>query len=105
MNFEEYAIAVASTKNPDLKIPEQFSNWALGITGEAGEVAEIIKKHLYHGKSLDLNDLEKEMGDVLYYIQAMCNLTGLTLEGCMQKNSDKLKKRYPDGFVAGGGIR
>ena len=105
MNLDEYAIAVSSTKNPDLKVPEQFSNWALGITGEAGEVAEIIKKHLYHGKELNLNDLEKEMGDVLYYIQAMCNLTGLTLAGCMAGNADKLKKRYPTGFVAGGGVR
>ena len=105
MNFEEYAIAVASTKNPDLNVPEQFSNWALGIAGEAGEVAEVIKKHLYHGKALDLNDLEKEMGDVLYYIQAMCNLTGLTLEKCMQHNADKLKKRYPNGFIEGGGLR
>lgn len=105
MNFEEYAIAVARTKNDSMSVRELYSNWALGITGEAGEVADIVKKYLYHGKSLDLNHLEEEIGDTLYYLQALCNLVGLTFGDCTQKNADKLKKRYPNGFVEGGGKR
>lgn len=105
MNLKEYAEAVKSTSNPNLTRSEMASNWALGIAGESGEVVELIKKHLYHGKNMDLSDLEKEVGDVVYYVQAMCNLFGLDLEEVMQKNADKLKKRYPEGFVAGGGIR
>lgn len=105
MNFKEYAEVVSRTENNELTVREKASNWALGIAGEAGEVTELIKKELYHGKPMDLNNLEKELGDVMYYVQAMCNLYDLNLEGCMQGNADKLKARYPDGFVAGGGIR
>jgi len=105
MKFKDFAEAVARTENPGLTAEQKASNWALGIAGESGEVVELIKKHLYHGKPLDLCDLEKELGDVLYYVQAMCNLFGLEFEGCMDFNVLKLQERYPNGFVEGGGVR
>lgn len=101
MSFEKFASAVNTTRNPELTMEQQASNWALGVTGEAGEVADIIKKHLYHGKPLDKVHLVEEMGDVLYYIQALCNMYSVSLEYVMVKNSEKLKKRYPNGFVKG----
>lgn len=101
MSFEKFATEVNRTRNPALTMEQQASNWALGVTGEAGEVADIIKKHLYHGKPLDKVHLVEEMGDVLYYIQALCNMYGVSLEYVMTKNSDKLKKRFPNGFVKG----
>lgn len=105
MNFKEYEEAVSRTANTDLSYREKACNWALGIAGEAGEVTEVLKKYLFHEKPMDLNELQKELGDVLYYVQAMCNLFGLNLADCMQVNADKLAKRYPNGFVSGGGIR
>lgn len=77
----------------------------LGIAGEAGEVADEIKKVKYHGKTLDWDVLDKEVGDVLWYIQCYANLRGTTIPQLINKNMEKLEKRYPQGFVPGGGIR
>lgn len=73
-------------------------NGALGITGEAGEVADIIKKHIFHGHDLDTDALEKEIGDVCWYVALLCTAIGVDLESVMSKNIEKLKTRYPEGF-------
>lgn len=71
---------------------------ALGLTGEAGEVAELIKKHVGHGHALDHDKVRKELGDLAWYIAAMCTVLGLDLSVVMHENIEKLRKRYPDGF-------
>lgn len=77
----------------------------LGIAGEGGEFADEVKKIVYHNKRLDFDLLDKEAGDSLWYIQAYCIWRGTTIEELMRKNMEKLRSRYPDGFVGGGGIR
>lgn len=71
---------------------------ALGLVGEAGEVAELIKKHVHHHKPLDRDALAKELGDVLWYIAFLCELNGLTLEEVASASVVKLRQRFPDGF-------
>lgn len=66
-----------------------MSNTGLGITGEAGEVADLIKKHLHHGHELD-----KE------HLALGATVIGYELEDILQMNVNKLRKRYPDGFDA-----
>lgn len=61
---------------------------ASGLAGEAGEVADLIKKHLFHGDDLDLIKLEKELGDVLWYWTALCQNFGIRPEDAMQANVD-----------------
>ena len=78
---------------------------ALGLTGESGEVAEHIKKWLAHGLPLDLDKLVLELGDVLWYLQAMAAECGVSLAEVRDRNVTKLRARYPQGFVAGGGNR
>lgn len=73
-------------------------NGALGLTGEAGEVADIIKKHIFHGHDLDTDALIKEIGDVCWYIALLCTAIGESMESVMKKNIEKLKTRYPEGF-------
>ena len=75
-----------------------FSNAGLGIAGEAGEVADMIKKHLHHGHPLDREAFIKELGDVAWYIALCCTLIGEPMENVLQANIDKLLKRYPEGF-------
>lgn len=70
----------------------------LGLTGEVGEVTELVKKHLGHGKHLDLEALKLELGDVRWYLTAIEALFGFTSEECAAANVEKLRVRYPTGF-------
>lgn len=73
-------------------------NGVLGLTGEAGEVSDLIKKGIFHEKGIDREHLEKELGDVMWYIALICHNCGFDLDEIMQMNIDKLKARYPEGF-------
>lgn len=73
-------------------------NAALGMAGESGEVADIIKKHTFQGHDLDVNHVAEELGDVLWYVAVGAEAIGLSLGEVAQRNVDKLKRRYPDGF-------
>lgn len=103
-NFAEYQVNAQKTAqlSEDLSM---LANWGLGLTGEAGEVVELIKKHLYHGKELNKDDLAKELGDVLWYVSTIATQCGLSLDEIADKNIHKLFSRYPNGFVKGGGKR
>lgn len=92
-----YQIAAMRTAGMENKI-YRLGNFALGIAGEAGEVADYIKKVLYHGHPMDKDKLCKELGDVLWYIATLADTACFTLEEVARVNIEKLKKRYPEGF-------
>jgi NTP pyrophosphatase (non-canonical NTP hydrolase) len=71
----------------------------LGLTGEAGEVAELLKKGLGHDHGIDREKLKKELGDVLWYVAVLAWYNDTTLAEVMQQNIDKLLARYPRGFT------
>jgi NTP pyrophosphatase (non-canonical NTP hydrolase) len=73
---------------------------ALGLAGEAGEVADVVKKAVFHEHPLDQATLIKELGDVLWYVAALCSVLNIDLGDVMQANIDKLKARYPEGWDA-----
>lgn len=73
-------------------------NGVLGLAGEAGEVSDLIKKGIFHEKGIDREHLEKELGDVMWYIALICHTCSFDLDEIMQMNIDKLKVRYPEGF-------
>ena len=97
MNFDK---EVARTWNSNLSDRDKLANAALGLVGEAGEVSEHIKKHLYHGKDLDHNKVLHEVGDVLYYVQALLSSldSSYTIDQCMELVIHKLRVRHPNGF-------
>lgn len=78
--------------------PVRLAAYGLGITGEAGEVADLIKKHIGHGHDLDVNKLKLELGDVLWYVSGLAHVLGLSLSEIAEANLAKLNKRYPHGF-------
>ena len=73
-------------------------NGIIGLNGEAGEVADILKKHLFQGHELNREKLIDELGDVLWYIAETAEALGVSLETIMEHNIDKLRTRYPEGF-------
>lgn len=71
---------------------------ALGLTGEAGEVAERVKKGVLHGHGVDVAALTEELGDVMWYVAALAEVYNIRLSDVMVANVAKLNRRYPDGF-------
>lgn len=69
---------------------------AMGITGEAGELCDAIKKHIIYGRDLDINNVIEELGDLRFYMQALMNLVGISEQQILQHNALKLSIRYED---------
>ena len=95
MNLNEYQKLAGRTAN--LK-DEALTNFALGVAGEAGEVADLVKKHVFHGHPLDREEMIKELGDVLWYVSQLAAWMGIELNEVARKNIEKLMLRYPNGF-------
>lgn len=70
----------------------------LGLAGESGELIDLIKKWIFHGKPLDTDHAKKELGDVCWYIAMIAHSFGWNLDEILKMNIDKLKARYPEGF-------
>ena len=71
---------------------------ALGLAGEAGEFANMIKKLTAHGHNIPSEELAEELGDVLWYLSEAASACGLSLNQIAIMNVEKLRERYPDGF-------
>ena len=98
MDLDAYQRLAARTIRPGRPARDLLANWALGLTGEAGEVAEHVKKHLFHDTPLDRDAVVKELGDVLWYVAAMAGALGIPLAEVGETNIAKLRRRYPEGF-------
>ena len=98
MTLDEYQSLAARTIGADRTHEQQLANAALGLAGEAGEVADTMKKHLFHGYPLDRDALVKELGDCMWYIAMFATELGVSLDEIARTNIEKLRRRYPDGF-------
>lgn len=99
MTPDEYIkLANRTAKNMQSNDLELF-HIALGVSGEAGEVSDAIKKALIYGGELDHTNVQEELGDTLWYIARYCMLYGVTMESIMEMNISKLKIRFPDKFT------
>lgn len=98
MDLNQYQEHALRTHNEDLGTVQSLANYALGLTGEAGEVADHIKKGIFHGHEMNRHELAKELGDCLWYISNLAHLAGFTLDMIAEMNVTKLMKRYPNGF-------
>jgi NTP pyrophosphatase (non-canonical NTP hydrolase) len=95
MTFDQYQYEASRFHTPH---DQRLAHYALGVTGEAGEVADIVKKHLFHGHPLDVEKLKLELGDVLWYVSSIALLLDVDLSAVAEANIAKLSKRYPNGF-------
>ena len=90
--------------------PNLGSNYiypTLGLVGEAGEVAEKVKKVIRDKKGIfddeSKNSLKKELGDVLWYLSNLCNEFNFSFEEVALQNLEKLKLRASKGNISGSG--
>ncbi len=99
-SFNDYQQQSITTRRGDLGDREAMLNATLGLTGEAGEVANLVKKAHYHNHPLENAKLVDELGDVLFYVAWLADLLEVSLEEVARRNSEKLRRRYPNGFSA-----
>lgn len=110
MDFDEYQSRTAkydlSNKTADLKAVG-FIEKVLGLTGEAGETADKIKKILRDKDGVvsdeDRDLIAKELGDTLWYIAAIARYLDLPLSEIARINIDKLENRYQRNKIHGEG--
>lgn len=76
---------------------------ALGLVGECGEISEKVKKWLRGDKELDKDALLKELGDPMWYIAALADDLGFTLQDVIDANVEKLKSRKERKVLHGDG--
>lgn len=93
MKINEYQELAMTTLNPELSKRDVLINSVMGLCGESGEAIDIVKKWMAQGHELD-----KELGDVAWYLAEAATALDISLEDIFKANIDKLKKRYPDGF-------
>ena len=79
---------------------ERLLTAAVGMSAEAGEFTEIIKKIIFQGKPVteeNLFHLKRELGDIMWYVSQACIGLDISIEEVIQMNFEKLSARYPEG--------
>ncbi len=104
-NFETMIASLTALKeageSEGVLIPELLTA-AVGMTAEAGEFDEIVKKMIFQGKPLNeanVTHLKKELGDLFFYTMVACTALGVTADEVIEMNKDKLNERFKDGFT------
>lgn len=105
LTLDEYQRMAMITLNPDLSKKDVLINGVMGLCGEAGEAIDLVKKHLAQGHELNRDALIKELGDVAWYLAETARALDVSLEEVCQRNLDKLRQRYPEGFSAADSLR
>ena len=79
---------------------ERLLTGAVGLSAEAGELMEIVKKLIFQGKPVNeetIFHMKRELGDVMWYIMQVLMALNVELEEVVEMNVEKLAKRYPGG--------
>lgn len=107
MDFKKYQEFTKQTIVKDAAPDSELTRFALGLNGEAGEVAEKVKKVLRDQGGeytpADFRGIKDELGDVLWYVIQIARLCGFTLDDVAQSNLDKLTSRKRRGKIKGSG--
>lgn len=72
---------------------------SIGVSGEAGELLDAVKKHVIYDKPLDVDNVVEELGDIEFYLRMVRLNIGVTREETLVHNIRKLNKRYPTGYT------
>ncbi len=106
MTFDEYQARALKTAAPKDKKNELF-HLLLGLVGETGEIAEKMKKlvrdHDSDEAKIDRDDIEKELGDVLWYVAVLADYLDINLDIIATHNLAKLTDRQKRNVLGGSG--
>ncbi len=99
MTLNDFQTRANRTFKQDNSTKDKLVECSLGLMGEGGELIDHIKKHVFHGHELDTDYLNKELGDILYYVSTLATTLKINMDDVAWTNVDKLMKRYPNGFT------
>lgn len=97
MTFEQYRDQAYAAVQEHTSHKDAMSHWAVGLTEEAGEVNGVIKHKYYNFENIPVAKIAEELGDVLWYIAAMCTELGINMDAVAKLNLAKNRHKYPDG--------
>ena len=98
-NYEAYGADGEYMHGPNINVPLLMTG-SIGLTAEAGELIEIVKKMLFQGKPLtqeNLFHMKRELGDIMWYWINTCRALDLDPNDVIAENVKKLEARYPGG--------
>lgn len=95
MNYRE---EVMRTLNPSANYSKE-SRVALRLSAKCSNVADDVKKFIFHGKPYDSSKLILELGDIRWYLESFAFVLGVTMEEIEAQNIAKLRARFPEGFT------
>ena len=99
--FDEMTLALAKNGQDIINdlTPEKADllHMAVGVSGEAGELLDAVKKAVIYNKEMDLENVIEELGDLEFYMSKIRQIVGITREEILKQNIDKLSIRYAKG--------
>jgi len=98
-NYYDFGQRIATLQEEGFPT-ERLLTAAVGMSAEAGEFTEIIKKIIFQGKPVNeenLFHLKRELGDIMWYVAQACIGLDISLDEVMEMNVEKLVARYPGG--------
>jgi NTP pyrophosphatase (non-canonical NTP hydrolase) len=98
-DFDAMVDRLTELRDNGANVPRLMTS-AYGLSAEAGEFTEIIKKIVWQGKPYsedNIRHMRIELSDVAFYLQLACSALGTTIDELLQMNFDKLSARYPEG--------
>lgn len=102
-NIVTHPELVKALVKPGYQIRDEMSgddanlmHMTIGISGEAGELLDAVKKRVIYRKPLDVCNVVEELGDIEFYMEGIRQELNITREMCLEANIRKLQKRYSD---------
>jgi NTP pyrophosphatase (non-canonical NTP hydrolase) len=99
--MNEHAQLVRDLKKPAMDIHRTITpldldliHMIMGISGEAGELLDAVKKATIYKKSIDISNVVEELGDLEFYLEGLRQILNITREDVLAQNISKLRIRY-----------
>lgn len=96
--YEYQELAMRTAKDMG-SVKMNLIHGAMGVSSDAGELVDALKKHTIYGKDLDVTNVIEEIGDVLWFCALIANTLELNIEYIMKINILKLQNRYPEKYT------
>lgn len=98
MDFHAYQELANRTAKP-MTLQGNLLHAALGLSGEVGEFVDTVKREFVYGQALDVDNLQEELGDILWFVALACQTLQKNMADIAAANIDKLATRYPGTYT------